>query len=279
MKFTQHPLSAAWPAMQADEFQSLKDSISNVGVQNPITLFEGQVIDGWHRYAAANEVGMPCPSKLLGNVDPVDFVISQNDARRHVTASQRALAVSANYAWKPIGSNQHKGGAAPGAASQKTTAELAVIAGTSERTIRQAKVVEAKATPEVKAAVRAGTMSIKAAAETTAPAKRAKVAPVVVNEPAIPPEDVYTPLDGARDQIEELQAMLAVANLGTIAEEDKDQAKNLIAELRAEIKKLQAMNRALTISRDGFQNQVAEMQRQINRQRREIDRATGLKTA
>lgn len=287
MKLTQHPLSAAWPAMQADEFQSLKDSISHVGVQNPITLFEGQVIDGWHRYTAANEVGMNCPSKLLGDVDPVDFVISQNEARRHVTASQRALAVSASYAWKPAHRPSIK--SAPGAEypeliaakaiATKSAKELAYIAGVGTRTMEQAKVVEAKATPEVKAAVRAGTMSIKAAAETTAPAKRAKAARVVVEDPATPPEDIYTPLDAAQDQIEELQAMLAVANLGTIAEEDKDQAKNLIAELRAEVKTLQAVNRALTISRDGFQNQVAEMQRQINRQRREIDRATGQKTA
>ena len=92
-------------------------------------------------------------------------------------------------------------------------------------------------------------------------------------------DSTYTPLDAAQDQIQELQVMLAVANLGTIAEEDKAQAADLIAALRAEIKALHAMNKALTISRDGFQNQVAEMQRQINRQRREIDRATGRKSA
>jgi hypothetical protein len=100
-----------------------------------------------------------------------------------------------------------------------------------------------------------------------------------IRVPVVPPEDTYTPLDAAQDQIQELQVMLAVANLGTIAEEDKAQAADLIAALRAEIKALHAMNKALTISRDGFQNQVAEMQRQINRQRREIDRATGRKSA
>jgi len=93
------------------------------------------------------------------------------------------------------------------------------------------------------------------------------------------PEDEYTPLDAAQDQIHELQSMLAVANMGDVDSEDKDQAKNLIAELRLEIKNLTALNRALTISRDGFQNQVAELQKQINRQRREIDRALGTKTA
>lgn len=107
----------------------------------------------------------------------------------------------------------------------------------------------------------------------------AKPALVAVPAAVIEPEDTYTPLDAAQDQIQDLQAMLAVANLGNVAPEERDHAKNLIAELRAELKGLHAMNRALTISRDGFQNQVAEMQRQINRQRREIDRTTGRKTA
>ena len=41
--YVQHPLSAAFPAMSAEDFQALTDSIDNIGVQNPITLFEGMV--------------------------------------------------------------------------------------------------------------------------------------------------------------------------------------------------------------------------------------------
>lgn len=273
--------------MQPDEYQALKDSIEVIGVQNPITLFDGLVIDGWHRYTAANEVGLPCPSKLLGDVDPVDFVRSQNDARRNVSASQRALAISAIYAWRPHGDQR----SAPGtdrynndSKQSKTTAEMANIAGVGTKTMEQAKAVQSKATKEVKEAVKAGKMSVKKAAETVKPKKAAKPATAkpsltVVVAPAVPPEDEYTELDAAQDQILELQSMLAIANMGTVAEEDKDQAKNLIAELRAEIKKLTAMNKALTVSRDSFQNKAAELQKQINRQRREIDHVTGRKTA
>lgn len=103
-----------------------------------------------------------------------------------------------------------------------------------------------------------------------------KQALAVVPAVTIKPEDQYTELDAAQDQIQDLQSMLAVANA---APEDRDQAKNLIAELRAEIKTLRAMNKALTASRDSFQNKAAELQKQVNRQRREIDRATGSKTA
>jgi hypothetical protein len=112
-----------------------------------------------------------------------------------------------------------------------------------------------------------------------------KTAPVAANAPqiAVPPlalvEDEYTELDAAHDQIEDLQAALVVANMGSTDSEEAAQAANLIADLRAHIKTLEATLKAVTISRDTFQNQVAEMQRQINRQRREIDRATGTRTA
>lgn len=89
----------------------------------------------------------------------------------------------------------------------------------------------------------------------------------------------YTELDAAHDQISELQAALVVANMTSADADEQKQAAEHIASLQQEIKTLRAINKQLTISRDGFQNQVAELQKQINRQRREIDRATGMKTA
>ena len=130
--------------------------------------------------------------------------------------------------------------------------------------------------------VRAGSLTIAkaiAAVDATKPVAKPEAAPVLTVVPAVAPEDEYTPLDAAQDQIHELQSMLALANMGEIAPEDKDQAKNLIAELRAQIRTLEATNKALTISRDSFQAENAQLKKQINMQRREIDRATGRKTA
>lgn len=106
---------------------------------------------------------------------------------------------------------------------------------------------------------------------------RPPVADKVEPEIEAPPE--YTELDAAHDQIHELQAELVVARIHSTDSEEAAQAATLIAELRAHIKTLEATLKAVKISRDTFQNQVAEMQRQINRQRREIDRALGTKTA
>lgn len=103
------------------------------------------------------------------------------------------------------------------------------------------------------------------------------VVPAVV--PPFEPEPQYTELDAAKDQIDDLQSMLAIANLGTVADEDKDQAKNLIESLRAEIKTIKATLKAVTQSRDTYQNENAQLRKQITMQRREIDKVTGRRTA
>jgi len=92
-------------------------------------------------------------------------------------------------------------------------------------------------------------------------------------------EDEYTDLDAAQDQVKDLQDALVVANMGDVAQEDKGQAATLIAELRARIKALEQTLRAVTISRDTYQAENVQLRNQINRQRREIDKVTGRRTA
>lgn len=273
--------------MPAEDFKALKDSIETIGVQNPITLFDGMVIDGWHRYRAANDLGMDCPVAELGDVDPRDFVLAQNKARRHVTQAQLAMATTEVYAWKPVGANQHGGSAVP-AEAPKTTKELAALAGVGVRSIEQAKAVHSKAVPEVIAAAKQGVIGTeKAAAIAKLPKEEQaaaihkptpKPAPAKAEpESEAPPE--YTELDQAHDQISDLQDALAVATMGDVSDEDKAQAATLIAELRARIKTLEATLKAVTISRDTYMNENAELRKQITRQRKEIDKVTGRKTA
>jgi hypothetical protein len=170
MTYLQHPLSAAFPSMGPREFLALKDSIEIIGIQNPITLYEGMVLDGWHRYRASQELGMRCPEMQIGDVDPVDFVKAQNKERRHLTAGAWALIEAELWGWKPA----HRPAVdkcAPGAhlidqpdhRPEKTADDLALSAGVSRRTIVQAKRVHRDAIPEVKEAVKAGTVSLKAA--------------------------------------------------------------------------------------------------------------------
>lgn len=162
MNYQQHPLSAAFPAMSMDDFQALKDSIAKVGVLNPITIYKGQVIDGWHRYQAAQQLGLPCSLVELGEqTDPRHFVLAQNRARRHITASQLALATTTVNQWAPAHITRRVAGPAT---QTKTNAEMAEEAGVSVKSIRQAKVVQSEASPEVVEAVKAGKIGLEKAA-------------------------------------------------------------------------------------------------------------------
>ena len=86
------------------------------------------------------------------------------------------------------------------------------------------------------------------------------------------PEEDYSELDAAQDQISGLQDALAVATMGEVSSEDKEQAKNLIAELRAEVKTLRATLKAVTTSRDSLMNELAQVKRQCISQQRELKR-------
>ena len=209
--------------MAAEDFQGLKDSIENIGVQNPITIFEGMVVDGWNRYKAANELGMDCPSKDLDNwIDPVAFVRAQNKDRRHLPLSAWALIEVSLREWKPSHRPDKGELSSPLQASNQ---EMADAVGVTKRTIQQAKAVQSNATPEVIAAVKSGEIGLpKAAAIAKLPKEEQaaaihkpapKPAPAVV-EPEIEAPPEYTELDAAHDQISELQAELVVARMGEI---------------------------------------------------------------
>lgn len=277
-QYQQHQLSAAWPAMSDSDFQALQDSIMNIGVQMPIVIFEGQVIDGWNRYRAATALGMDCPTTPFDeSIDPVEFVKAMNDARRHITGSQRAIAIVAIHGWKPVGRPQNN----VEATSTLTQEAMAAEAGVSKKTIQQAQAAQKAGLADK---VKSGEMTVEQASNVAKgkPAKAAKKdkpapkpAPVVEPEIEAPPE--YTELDAAHDQISELQAELVVARMGDIPEEEKQQAAGLIAELHAEIKTLNATLAAVTLSRDTLMEERAQMLRQMKAQRAEIDRLKSTK--
>lgn len=159
----QHPLSDAFPRPSADEYQALKDSISTIGVQIPITIYDNKVIDGWRRYCATVELGMDCPAVELVDTDPQDFAKSQT-TRRNLTTSQIAMVITEIYKWKPVGANQHKVASTLSVEAQKSSSELAKIAGVHVNTITQAKAVQTHAVPEVQAAVKNGDVGLHKAA-------------------------------------------------------------------------------------------------------------------
>lgn len=162
----QHYLSAAFPAMRDFDFDALSKDIAENGLHLAITLFEGEIIDGWHRYKGCLESGVEPRFEELGEgVDPVAFVRSRNLRRRDLTPSQRAAATVACCEWAKAGNPNLKSNVQP-SCTLSTNQEMAKEADVSTETIRQAKVAHAAGLGEK---VRDGELTAKKAAELARP--------------------------------------------------------------------------------------------------------------
>lgn len=262
----QHPLSAAFPAMSAEDFRALKDSIMNIGVQNPITVFEGMVIDGWHRYKAARELDMDCPSVELGDVDPRDFVMAQNKARRHTTQAQLAMATTSVYAWRPHGDQR----SALSADRAKSTKELAQVAGVGVRSIEQAKTVQTKAAPEVVEAVKKGEIGLPKAAAIAKLPKEEQAAAIHKPTPKAAPFEDAPEYDGPSE--EELRSHALQEQADREALDKLMESDDKLATAYAEIKRLNSINAVLESRLQGMMNKDAEQIRLIKSLQRKLEK-------
>lgn len=89
-----HPFARLIPLISLGDLDRLYDDISEHGVNEPLIMFEGQVLDGRNRLAVASTIGAPVTLKEFeGSEDEARaFVWSANAARRHLTIPQIALA-------------------------------------------------------------------------------------------------------------------------------------------------------------------------------------------
>jgi hypothetical protein len=84
-----HPLSSFFPLIEGPEFQELVADIRKRGLEDPITLHEGKILDGRNRYRACREAGIEPRFNDYAGHDPSGFVISKNVFRRHLTTAQK----------------------------------------------------------------------------------------------------------------------------------------------------------------------------------------------
>lgn len=88
-----HPVSAIFPLLDGEEFETLVDSVRDKGLINSIWRDnDGLIIDGRNRYRACLEAGVsPHYKQWDGEGSLTDFVVAQNIERRHLNATQKAL--------------------------------------------------------------------------------------------------------------------------------------------------------------------------------------------
>jgi len=261
--YEQHPLSAAFPAMSEEELQNLKDSIDVIGVQNPIVIYEGKIIDGWHRYKVANELRLPCPVvPLADDVDPQDFVLANNKARRHLNRGQIAIAYTKVYQWYPAGKPNSKGVLST---PLKTNQELAKISGTSESSIAQAKAVLKNGTKPVQEAVQNGKISLRRGAKISRLDLEKQVKALTE-----PPEPRPSILDGNVPSEEELEAneLAMQADLQAVA--DLLDSDDKLKELWEKNKKLSHLSAQLEIRTKVMMNEKSQCIKLCKKQQYQI---------
>jgi SAM-dependent methyltransferase len=91
-KLTFHPACLLFPKLPKADLLALAADIKANGLRNPIVLFQGQVLDGRNRLAACKIAKVkPRFVEWDGKGTPLQWVISENLIRRHLTSSQRAV--------------------------------------------------------------------------------------------------------------------------------------------------------------------------------------------
>jgi predicted DNA-binding protein (UPF0251 family) len=91
--YKNHKYANIFPAIEDLELQVIIEDIQKNGLQSPIVLFEGKILDGRNRYKACQLAGVD-PEFVEFKGNPLEFVISANLHRRHLSESQRAAVAA-----------------------------------------------------------------------------------------------------------------------------------------------------------------------------------------
>ena len=151
-----HPLAELFPMLPEQEVRELADDIVTFGQRVPIVLLDGKILDGRNRYAACRFADLEPVTEDYAGDDPLNFVLSHNLHRRHLTESQRAMVAAKIVDWEN-GVNQHTAGSA-----NLQTREAARKLSISERAVAAAKRIHEHGAAELVEAIRDGRVSVHA---------------------------------------------------------------------------------------------------------------------
>jgi hypothetical protein len=127
-EYVAHPLANTFPMIEGTALEELKADIRNHGILEPIRLYQGLILDGRNRYAAAKAVSHQFTAKdfkeWTGTLAEAEaWVISTNFHRRQLTTAQKQEVIQ-----KMIGKNPKLG-----------DREIARLCGVSHSTVGAAR--------------------------------------------------------------------------------------------------------------------------------------------
>lgn len=160
------------PALTAEEFKQLEANCLEEGIREKIITWNGVIIDGHNRYEIATRWNLDyqTESKRFANENDVrEWMINNQFGRRNLSNYQRsvlALALESVFSERAkekqveAGKNKVVQISEQAPMERKAITKIAKVANVSHDTIAKVKVIEAKATPEVKAQLSTGEVSI-----------------------------------------------------------------------------------------------------------------------
>jgi ParB-like chromosome segregation protein Spo0J len=88
-----HRYADIFPMLPEAELQELAEDIKKNGLQEPVVIYQNDILDGRNRYSACKIAGVMPKIKIFTGTDEeaLQFVASHNLHRRHLSASQRAM--------------------------------------------------------------------------------------------------------------------------------------------------------------------------------------------
>ena len=156
------------PALSVEEFTQLEQNCLAEGIREKIITWNGFIIDGHNRYEIATRWNLEYQSeskRFDSENDVREWMINNQFGRRNLSNYQRSVLAlelesvfseRAKQKQKEAGEVKQKSAEAP----IETRKELAKVANVSHDTIAKVKVIEAKASNEVKAQLSTGEVSI-----------------------------------------------------------------------------------------------------------------------
>lgn len=88
-----HPAANTFPMLESAEFAKLVESVKTNGLQLPIVLFSGKILDGRNRYLACREAGVEPRFESPAIADPWKYAWSANIDRRQIEDKVRVAAL------------------------------------------------------------------------------------------------------------------------------------------------------------------------------------------
>ncbi len=232
--------------LTSNEYAALERSLLAEGCRDALVLWGDVLIDGHNRYAICRQHGIDFKTVQNASFASLDdvmlWMIDNHLARRSVSDYQRGVLalrkkdiVAARVGQRASAPDAPAAGTAqpPESPPWNTREDVAKAARVSSNTISQIERIQKAATPELVEAVRAGTISINAAATVSSLPESAQIAAVA----------------GGRKELQQAARQVREQKAGSRPPKepagDEAQLRAEVASLSAQVAKLTAENAAL----------------------------------